>query len=609
MREQWRNEDLLPEAGYYWTAPWMVIAALDNEAAPASTVFVLVSESSGIAGRVVVGLDGRTGEEVFRRVGYWHDRSAMVVGDVDRDGQQEIVVTQLTPGPADGSTSPTLALVAFDAVSGERRWTSEPISSGSWSRSLSGDWRLSLPSFHIPRLTDLEGDGDVEIVFRGAIVDGTHGRLLHEGVNNLFEPLYGDLDRDGSREVFFDRYVDNLATLEQISPEFRATNINQLLVGATRLINIPLDVDDGGCASVVSWIRRVVDIHLQVLSCEGTERSYVRLKSEEGYPVGATSGPAVADIFARGRSDVVYNAHLWEPTGFGDPRPLGRLCTGLSSPMRCRDLGLGRAIGTPMSALDFDGDGAQELVSLVQRPVTPGELTPVDGSVVIHSAEEILTEHPVHTGRGWEDGVFVADVDADGAAEIVAPASRRVEGEGVRKGVVVLEHDGTGWKGAGPHWPQSPFRPGEILPDGTVTAPGVVELSLARGAMVNARPITEPTHELSLELAGSCAASCAGEVRAVVRVSNHGVAYLREGDAELVVRGTEPGAIVARAAVPPTDPGDISADVEVVLPRTADLPTANEVRIELRLPDGVSQCSAEEDVVTVTLPPECATLR
>jgi len=243
------------------------------------------------------------------------------------------------------------------------------------------------------------------------------------------------------------------------------------------------------------------------------------------------------------------------------------------------------------------------------RPVTPGELTPVDGSVVIHSAEEILTEHPVHTGRGWEDGVFVADVDADGAAEIVAPASRRAEGEGVRKGIVVLEHDGTGWKGAGPHWPQSPFRPGEILPDGTVTAPGVVELSLARGAMVNARPITEPTHELSLELAGSCAASCAGEVRAVVRVSNHGVAYLREGDAELVVRGTEPGAIVARAAVPPTDPGDISADVEVVVPRTADLPVANEVRIELRLPDGVVQCSPEEDAVTVTLPSECASLR
>jgi hypothetical protein len=256
-----------------------------------------------------------------------------------------------------------------------------------------------------------------------------------------------------------------------------------------------------------------------------------------------------------------------------------------------------------LSGFDFDGDGTMEVVGRYRDRLfvlNGGEIVATIGASLLGDG---LRDLPVYHALGKP--TVVADIDDDGHAEIVTHTSTFLQAP---TGLAAFEHAGSGWMPAGSNWNQTPFRPEEFLEDGTVVGDPPVDYSLESGTMLNARPIAAPHAELELLLAGSCAASCAGEVRAALRVANHGATVVRAGEVEAVVRD-EDGQVVARAPVPPTARREQSELFELVVPDTSLLPVRGQMTIELAFAEPTPQCTTDDDTVTVELPPACAPLR
>jgi hypothetical protein len=256
-----------------------------------------------------------------------------------------------------------------------------------------------------------------------------------------------------------------------------------------------------------------------------------------------------------------------------------------------------------LTGFDFDGDGTVELVGRYRDRMFILSNQEVVATIGAGLLGDGLRELPVLYDH--QKPTVVADIDDDGHAEIVTHTSTYQRSV---TGLAAFEHAGSGWMPAGSNWNQTPFRPEEFLEDGTVVGDPPVDYSLESGTMLNARPIAAPHAELELLLAGSCAASCAGEVRAALRVANHGATVVRAGEVEAVVRD-EDGQVVARAPVPPTARREQSELFELVVPDTSLLPVRGQMTIELAFAEPTPQCTTDDDTVTVELPPACAPLR
>ena len=121
-------------------------------------------------------LDGATGAPHLQLPGF-HQWGGVAIADVDSDGQSEVL-----------AVSSDQHVVALDG-SGTRKWTSAD--------SFGEIWQY----YPQPTVADLDGDGDVEVIFDKVILDGTTGvteAIL--GTSSTSEhsiPAVGDLDGDG----------------------------------------------------------------------------------------------------------------------------------------------------------------------------------------------------------------------------------------------------------------------------------------------------------------------------------------------------------------------------------------------------------------------------
>jgi len=215
--------------------------------------------------------------------------------------------------------------------------------------------------------------------------------------------------------------------------------------------------------------------------------------------------PCVADFDGDGEPEVVIPS---DSSGTGPSQRLGAYELD-GEIMWIRPI-VARIGGRGCFGFDFDADGAYEVLHADRDALRI--LDGRTGEVRFEWAQHSLSmHHPI-----------VADVDADGSAEVLLPVTDW-EDE-TSPGLVVLGNPN--WPPAGTTWNTYDYAPGTVYPDGTV--PRYPDPTWLVSNTVRARPAYEPRAvDLTVELREACATSCdpEGHVGLSVQVLNRGVTY------------------------------------------------------------------------------------
>jgi hypothetical protein len=302
------------------------------------------------------------------------------LGDLDGDGTPEIIALQaLAPNSPYKITE--RRMVAFSAA-GELLWTGEHLQASRGGGAIA--------------IADLDGDGSPEILAPEYVTtaDGTLAWTIPDPPLSFSMPVAVDLDLDGTLEVLFgaSAYAADGTFL------FTAGNVPQNR-GSVAIANFD---DDPYPELYVQF-----DGHHGVFEHDGTlvalcPTAEINLMVLGGYPV------AIHDLDGDGRAELVFGLQdRFYVLGVDDGSCSLRWSTKV-------DTQLGSSSGT---VFDLLGDGGAEAIyadrSRVQLFSSTGELL----FVTPRSARESIT-NPI-----------VADIDGDGAAEIVITSSKPVVGE------------------------------------------------------------------------------------------------------------------------------------------------------------------------------------
>ncbi len=373
-------------------------------------------------------------------------------------------------------------------------------------------WRsvnLTAAAYAQPTVCDLDGDGTVEVIADIGIAngeDGTTVAILRDVSNSYRAPVCADLDQDGQQEILLGNRVYDSAG-ERLWSSVGAGSANFAAV-------VDVDGDDGGEVFFVTG---------------GT----VYLHDDNGAPLtefsvpgGEDPGPpCAADFDGDGAVELAVpngdQLSVFDPDG-----------TLLWSATMHDYSGLAGCSG-----YDVNGDGAYEVLFAdeVAFRIYDGATGTVRYENTTHASVTIW-EYPV-----------VADVDADGSAEIVV-----ADNDGAWRGITVYGHAGDGWPRSGPTWGIHDFAVTNLDPDGHV--PTSPEPSWLAHNVFRARPaVDDPsTPDLVPAILDLCVADCdTGPVAVSVEVANHGGRDVRAG-AVLALYADDDGAprLVATATLP-----------------------------------------------------------
>jgi hypothetical protein len=399
----------------------------------------------------LVALHGDGSGVIFDIPGY-DGQAGVSIADVDVDGVPEIVA----------STSDH-RVAAVDGT-GTPEWVSQPFS-----------WSM----YPQPAVADLEGDGDVEIVFDIALVEGANGATISmlNGVTTSWRtPVIADLDVDGTSEIIVG---------EKVFAHTGAVEWSTSSAGSGNFAAVAdIDGDSGGEVLFVTGSALVIHDH------DGSQINTLSIPGSNPGP------PAVADFDGDGEVEIAIAANsaisVWEVTG----TPLW------SSPISDSS-GLAGCSG-----YDVDGDGIYEVLYADEEVFrifdgATGTIRFVDGT---HDS-----------GTLWEYPV-TADVDNDGSAEIVVASNM-----GTFNGIAVFGHNGGGWAKSGPTWGTHDFAVTNLGPDGSV--PGPTPTSWSVHNVFRARPVMDNpgVPDLIPVFGEYCVASCTdGPVKISYNIANQG---------------------------------------------------------------------------------------
>ena len=316
-----------------------------------------------------------------------------------------------------------------------------------------------------PALADLEGDGRVEILVPGAVLDGKTGAQVVALPDAKTSLIAADLDGDGALEIVGPHAVwaaDGTVRAE--------TGLPATFAGVA-------DLDGDGVPEVVAVANGIDDAphHLRVWRLDPTAPTGVTIVraaidlhgavSPSGCPLdslGRTRGggsPAVADVDGDGRPDVIAATgvalSVFSGAALMNPA-IGDALTALwSQPItQCR------FASTAATAFDLDGDGDAEVVHADEQA-----LTIYDGAA---GQPLFSTCNPAIALR---ESPLVVDLDGDGFADILAVASAQT-GTGCG-GLAVAGLRGftaAGWTRTRALWNQYAYTVGAIADDGTIIA-------------------------------------------------------------------------------------------------------------------------------------------
>ena len=356
--------------------------------------------------------------------------TGVAVGDVDADGDAELaIVTSVAPEGKGGTIDdPEVSPPPPPVGTPSEDWAGYcyPALVDHTGTMLWLNWDVELIcGGHAPAMADLEGDGEVEVVVAGYVLEGATGQLRSSptaGTGGFYgyeevgtAVAVADLDGDGLQEVvagttLYDSTGSAICSVADAEDGFPAV----------------ADVDDDGDGDVVSVGNGWVTVY--DASC--TELA--------GFPLdGAGIGgpPALADVDDDGQVEIFVGneeataSYTWDGTWRW------------SIPTRDES-----SHATGAALFDFEGDDQVELLYMDEEALY----------VVDADSGELLLSWDEHESKTLHEYPVVADVDADGEAEIIVPQGGTHYDDG-RFGLAVLGSDGEPWVEGLTTWNQYAF--------------------------------------------------------------------------------------------------------------------------------------------------------
>ncbi|MEE2751167.1 MAG: VCBS repeat-containing protein [Myxococcota bacterium] len=415
----------------------------------------------------------------------------LALGDVNADGTPEIVfVAEFigttghgNPGdphdtgqePVREAVDPNCGVVAIHP-NGDLIWAQQepPILCGG----------------HSPAVADLQGDGSVEVVVGNLVLQGADGSVLAELEEGIgahmayhqigYQSFPADLEGDGQLEIVTGKAL------------FEADGSLRCVTQGNDGFPAVADLDGDGDGEIVvvgdneAWI---LDEHCQVLS------SFALSGWGNGGP------PTLADMDGDGAVEIgIATAETYGVYEQDGSIAWQHNITDESS----------QAVSA--SVFDFDGNGVAEVLVAEET-----------GFWVLDGATgQPLYTYADHTSRTLHEYPVIADVDGDGAAEIVLPNGGTHGGPG-NTGLVVF--GGTNWRSARPVWNQHAYSITNIGDDLTIPSPASPNWptynSFRSGSLVEANSAGAPDAVALID--GVCLERCdQGVVLVGVRLGNSG---------------------------------------------------------------------------------------
>lgn len=404
----WTSSSVLPTSLNVMNTP--AVIDLDGDGVP-EVVFGSTRLTGGDlteAGNLRA-LNGATGAEVFTVTDSNYDvntAASVAVGDIDLDGRPEIIACRYNGNQ----------LMAFEH-DGAPKWTSLPLDTINWGA---------------PAIADLDGDGIPEIIM-GRQVLSNGGAILWTGTGG-----------SGSNIV-------NLGPISLVA-DLSLDGLPEVVAGNTAY--------DGVTGSIV-WTAPIpdgldaignfdADPYPEIVHVSG---GLVRLLNHDGTiiwgPVaipGSGSGgpPTIADFDGDGLPEIGVAGErryaVFEHTGA----------------LKWSSVIVDGSSQTGSSVFDFEGDGSAEV--LYRDELNLRVYRGSDGTVLFETGMSSCT---------WHEYVLVADVDADGNAELVAVANQNC-GYGPQQGVFVFGDANDQWVNTRKIWNQHSYHITNVNDNGTI---------------------------------------------------------------------------------------------------------------------------------------------
>ncbi len=406
----WTSSSVEPGALNVMMTPSVIDLNGDNIP---EVVFGSTSDTGG--GRVIPGflraLDGRDGSELFTitdsdlRI---NTATSIATGDIDLDGLPEIIASD------DSCTT----LIAFEN-DGTFKWRSDTTDCTNWGAIT---------------IADIDQDGIPEVLHGRDVFDnngsriwsGTAGRGTQSNLGGM--SLVADIDLDGENEVVAGQTVYNSTGGIEVT-------LNGVPDGYNAIGNF--DTDD--FAEIV---------HVRSGAVRLFEHDGTLIWGPVFIPGGGVGGPpTIADYDNDGEPEIGVAGARRYAVFETDGSLLWQVVT--------QDVSSNR---TGSSVFDFEGDGIAEVVYRDERFLRVYRGT--DGTVLFETDMSSCT---------WHEYVLVADVDADGNAEIVAVANNNC-GFGPQRGVFVFGDQNDNWVATRQIWNQHTYHITNINSDGSIPA-------------------------------------------------------------------------------------------------------------------------------------------
>ena len=464
----------------------------------------------------------------------------VALGDVDVDGQPEIVlVAQVTgsgggdDGGDDGGGPPDTAppdsgAPPDTAPPDEPVDTDNPIDPEP-PNEIGGDGVCTLAAFspdgtvewvatelsidcggHAPAIADLEGDGTVEVIVGPHIVEGATGMLRTSGTAGQgrfaaydelgYHSIVIDLEGDGIQELvagptLYEPDGTARCTAEGLAPDgfTAAADLDMDGQGEVVLVgNGEVGVYEADCTVSAGW----------TLPGHGSGGPPT-IGDFDGVGVPEI-GIAAADVYAVYEVD---GSTLWTaPVADASSHATGSV------------------------VFDFEGDGKAEVVYADETRlwVFAGD----DGRVRLEST--------LHASRTLHEYPTVADLDHDGSTEIILPQGGGHDNEGIN-GLVVLGSEDDSWTSSRQVWNQHAYSITNIEDDLSVPAPAPPNWpSHNTFRSGDLHPTSGGLSPDAVPLADVCLLECgAGRVVVSVALGNGGAGSLRAGVPISIYAGPE----------------------------------------------------------------------
>ncbi|MCA9405380.1 MAG: hypothetical protein KC684_02500 [Candidatus Omnitrophica bacterium] len=407
----WTETANVPESVNVIMTP--VVADINKDGHP-DIIFISTDRSafdgSGTGG-ILRAIDGVTGVEIFSVTDPQYrlrDTSELAVGDIDLDGYPEIIGTHVGR-----------RLICFNH-DGSFKWQTGLLEEGQ--------------STFDPAIADLDRDGIPEIIASRFVYnnDGTQrwGQITGSrgGFLGISIPLVADIDVDGSPEVV----TGNAAWSEEgiLRGDWRHNTGGGLSAVAN------FDQDPEAEIVVVSFSNDITLVNFD---------SMQPVLWSSQIPGGGYGSPTIADLDNDGQPEVGVAGFQAYTVFDTDGSVLW------SVPIK--DLSSGM---TGSSVFDFEGDGLPEIL-----------FSDEENFYIFRGFNgDILFQTPMSSGTLTEYPI-VADVDADGNAEVVVPANN-IGGFGDQSGIYVFGGRDDSWVATREIWNQHTYHVTNVNDDGSI---------------------------------------------------------------------------------------------------------------------------------------------